>query len=64
MSDAFYSAFSCVSNTGLTSAVTGNGNVYAIMPDIGKWVLSFLMLVGRLELFTVLVLFSRSFWRK
>lgn len=64
MPDAFYSAFSCVSNTGLTSAVTGNGNVYAFMPDAGKWLLSFLMLVGRLELFTVLVLFSRSFWRK
>jgi trk system potassium uptake protein TrkH len=31
---------------------------------IGKWFLSFLMLVGRLELFTVLVLFSPDFWRK
>ena len=30
----------------------------------GKWFLSFLMLLGRLELFTVLVLFSRSFWKK
>jgi trk system potassium uptake protein TrkH len=30
----------------------------------GKWFLSFLMLVGRLELFTVLVLFSPLFWKK
>jgi len=30
----------------------------------GKWFLSFLMLVGRLELFTVLVLFSPMFWRR
>ena len=30
----------------------------------GKWFLSFLMLVGRLELFTVLVLFSPTFWRR
>jgi trk system potassium uptake protein TrkH len=30
----------------------------------GKWFLSFLMLVGRLELFTVLVLFSPAFWKK
>ena len=31
---------------------------------LGKWFLSFLMLVGRLELFTVLVLFSPMFWRR
>lgn len=31
---------------------------------VGKWFLSFLMLVGRLELFTVLVLFSPMFWRR
>ncbi len=30
----------------------------------GKWVLSALMLVGRLELFTILIIFSRSFWKK
>ena len=30
----------------------------------GKWFLSFLMLIGRLELFTVLVIFSPSFWRR
>jgi len=40
---------------------TGN---YADMPVAGKWFLSFLMLLGRLELFTVLVLFSRAFWKK
>ena len=34
------------------------------IPDLGKWFLSFLMLVGRLELFTVLILFSPTFWRK
>lgn len=37
---------------------------FAHFPDFGKWFLSFLMLLGRLELFTVLVLFSRSFWRR
>ncbi|NPA44255.1 MAG: TrkH family potassium uptake protein [Chlorobi bacterium] len=39
------------------------GNFYNV-PAIGKWFLSFLMLVGRLELFTVLILFSPSFWKK
>jgi trk system potassium uptake protein TrkH len=37
---------------------------YAAIPDIGKWVLSFLMLLGRLELFTVLVFLSPGFWKK
>jgi len=37
-------------------------NFYHIRP-LGKWFLSFLMLLGRLELFTVLVLFSPSFWK-
>ena len=37
---------------------------YAEIHVAGKWYLSFLMLVGRLELFTVLVLFSPMFWRK
>ncbi len=37
---------------------------YADIQVAGKWYLSFLMLVGRLELFTVLVLFSPMFWRR
>ena len=62
--DAFFSAFSCIGNTGLGAGVTGYGGSYDIIPDVGKWVLSFLMLIGRLELFTVLLLFTRAFWRK
>lgn len=62
--DAFFSAFSCIGNTGLGAGVTGYGGSYDIIPDVGKWVLSFLMLIGRLELFTVLLLFTRTFWRK
>ncbi len=37
---------------------------YAHIPDFGKWFLAFLMLLGRLELFTVLILFSPSFWKR
>ncbi|MEA3504317.1 MAG: potassium transporter TrkG [Bacteroidota bacterium] len=36
---------------------------YSDIPDVGKWFLSFLMLLGRLELFTVLILFSPAFWK-
>lgn len=62
--DAFFSAFSCIGNTGLGAGVTGYGGSYDIIPDMGKWVLSLLMLMGRLELFTVILLFTRTFWRK
>lgn len=37
---------------------------FTIIPDLGKWFLSFLMLLGRLEFFTVLILFSPAFWRR
>ena len=61
--DAFFSAFSCLSNTGLGAGVTGVGSGYEILPDAAKWVLSALMLVGRLEIFTVLVILTPTFWR-
>lgn len=62
--DSFFSAFSCVSNTGFGAGVTGYGGSFEIIPSSGKWVLSMLMLIGRLELFTVLILFTRGFWTK
>lgn len=62
--DAFFSSFSCIGNTGLGAGVTGYGGSYDIISDFGKWILSFLMLIGRLELFTVIILFTRGFWRK
>lgn len=62
--DSFFSAFSCISNTGLGAGVTGYGGSYEIVPDAGKWLLALIMLIGRLELFTVLIIFSRTFWRK
>ena len=37
---------------------------YSWLPTSGKWFLSFLMLLGRLELFTVLIIFTPAFWRK
>ncbi|WP_321998069.1 potassium transporter TrkG [Draconibacterium orientale] len=53
----------CLGNIGPGLGTVGPAeNFYHIKP-IGKWFLSFLMLLGRLELFTVLVLFSPSFWK-
>ncbi len=62
--DSFFSAFSCISNTGLGAGVTGYGGSYAIVPDVGKWLLALIMMIGRLELFTVLILFTPAFWKK
>lgn len=62
--DSFFSAFSCISNTGLGAGVTGYGGSYSIVPDVGKWVLAIIMMIGRLELFTVLILFTPAFWKK
>ena len=62
--DAFFSSFSCLSNTGLGAGITGYGNSYDILPDTAKWILSFQMLTGRLEIFTILVLFTPAFWRR
>lgn len=62
--DSFFSAFSCLSNTGLGAGVTGYGGSYSLVPEGGKWLLSLLMLIGRLEIFTVLVLFVPGFWRR
>ena len=41
----------------------GSG-VFTDVPSAGKWFLSFIMLAGRLELFTVIILFSPAFWKK
>lgn len=62
--DSFFSVFSCVSNTGLGAGITGTEGSYGLIPNLGKWVLAFLMLTGRLELFTVLILFTPGFWKK
>ena len=57
-------AASSISNVGpgLGEIIGPNGN-YKDIPDISKWILSAGMLLGRLELFAVLVLFFPSFWR-
>jgi len=61
---ALSSAASAIANVGpALGPVSGPNGTYQSMPDAAKWLLSAGMLLGRLELFTVIVLFSRSFWR-
>lgn len=57
-------SLSCMSNVGPTLGTQiGPEMSWSGLPDIVKWICSILMLMGRLEIFTVIVLFSPSFWR-
>ena len=57
-------ALSCVSNVGPTLGTEiGPVMSWSILPDHIKWILCPLMLMGRLEIMTVLVLFTRAFWK-
>lgn len=51
-------------NIGPGIGTVGPVDNFAHLPGAGKWVLSFLMLLGRLELFTVLILFTPYFWNR
>lgn len=57
------SFLTCFSNYGPGSGITGPSGNFDAIPAFAKWLLSFDMLVGRLEIFTILLLFTRSFWR-
>ena len=61
---ALGATISSVGNIGPAFGSLGPTENYAHIPFIGKWVLSFLMLAGRLEIFTVIILFVPSFWRR
>jgi trk system potassium uptake protein TrkH len=56
-------ALSALSNVGPGLGLVGPMSNYAAIPDLGKVVLTMLMLLGRLEIYTVLLVFSVRFWR-
>ena len=53
-----------IGNVGPSLGTLGPMDNYSIISTPGKWLLSFFMLLGRLELFTVLILITPSFWKK
>ena len=55
---------SSISNMGPGLGETGPAYSWNALPDAAKWLLAFLMLLGRLELFTVLLLFTPEFWKR
>jgi trk system potassium uptake protein len=61
---AFGSVIACISNVGPGFGIVGAVENYMGIPLVGKWVLMFCMLLGRLEIYTLLVLIVPEFWRK
>ena len=61
---AFSAALVSMNNTGPGLAQVGPASTYAVLNDFQTWVCSFAMLLGRLELFTLLVVLTPAFWRK
>ena len=57
-------AVSMIGNVGISIGQYGPSGCYADFPMVAKWIATFVMLIGRLEIFTILLLFSRALWKK
>lgn len=58
------SVASALGNIGPGLGSVGPAATYALVPDVGKWLLASLMIIGRLEIFPVILLFTRELWRR
>jgi trk system potassium uptake protein TrkH len=61
---AFSAVIACINNAGPGLGVVGPAGNYGVLTDFQIWVCTIAMLVGRLEIFTVLILFTPHFWRR
>ncbi|MFQ3574258.1 MAG: TrkH family potassium uptake protein [Thermodesulfovibrionales bacterium] len=61
---SFTTVLSAMSNVGPALGEAGPSENYSNIPSTGKWILTFCMLLGRLEVYTVLILLVPNFWRK
>jgi len=64
LSTAVSSVAACIGNVGPGLGAVGPAESYHYLPPLGKWLLTFCMLIGRLEVYTVFVLFIPEFWKK
>jgi len=64
MVSAMTSVAASIGNIGPGLGSVGPSDNFSAIPDVGKWILSFCMIMGRLELYTLLILFIPEFWRK
>lgn len=61
---SFSAVAASIGNIGPGLALVGPAGNYAGIPDLGKWLLAWLMLLGRLEIYTVIIFLVPEFWRK
>jgi trk system potassium uptake protein TrkH len=61
---ALSAMIACINNAGPGLGLVGPGSNYGVLTDFQTWVCSAAMLLGRLEVFTILVLFTPTLWRK
>ncbi len=61
---SFASVAATIGNVGPGLGLVGPVHNYLSVPDLGKWVLIFCMLLGRLEIYTVIILLAPAYWRK
>jgi trk system potassium uptake protein TrkH len=61
---AFSAIVACINSAGPGLNVVGPGNTYATLSDFQTWVCTLAMLLGRVEIFAFVVLFTPTFWRK
>lgn len=61
---AFTAVIACINNAGPGLHQVGPAQNYAVLTDFETWVLSFTMMLGRLEVFSLLIIFTPQFWRK
>ncbi|SDT96045.1 TrkH family potassium uptake protein [Desulfobacula phenolica] len=64
MMTAFGAVAACIGNIGPGFGTVGPTENFAHLPVMGKWLLAWCMLLGRLEIYTVIILFVPEFWRK
>jgi trk system potassium uptake protein TrkH len=61
---AFSAVVACINNTGPGLNLVGPTTTYAVLTDFQTWVCTWAMLLGRLEIFTLLVILMPAFWRR
>lgn len=64
LTDGFMLSFGCICNSVIAPGLDGHCDSFVMLPDMAKWTLALIMLVGRLEIFTILLLVSRTFWSR
>ena len=64
LTTSFAAVLATIGNVGPGLGMVGPAENYAAIPFLGKWVLIGCMLLGRLEIYTVIILLVPEFWRK